>query len=104
MSTETQKVDVTRFAFGPLTFSTKGLGVFFMSEKLQERIDAMSVSDLRVANRDAWRQLRPLVRAANRECNVSRYGWNDKRDHVIDVCEVIKKATWRALARVGGAE
>lgn len=88
---------VTSFAFGPLTFNTKGLGVFCMSDKLRARIDAMPVDELHQANREAWRQLRPLVRAANRECNVSRYGWNDKRDFAIEVCEAVCKATWRAL-------
>lgn len=100
MSAQTHKMDVTNFAFGPLTFSTRGLGVFCMSDKLRERIETMPVGDLRIANREAWRQLRPLIRAANRECNVSIYGWNDRRDHAIDVCEVIKKATWRAIAGV----
>lgn len=89
--------EVTHFAFGPLTFTTKGLGVFFMSDKLRERINAMPVDDLRQANREAWRQLRPMQRAAARECNVSRYGWNDKRDFAIDVCEAVCKATWRAM-------
>ncbi len=100
-----ERVDVEcSFAFGPLTFQTKGLGVFFLSDKLQERIRAMPLDDLRKANREAWRQLRPLVRAAHRETNVSRYGWNDKRDFAIDVCEAVKKATWAALSRAGGAQ
>lgn len=98
-----QPVDVrSEFAFGPLTFATKGVGLFCMSESLRARISAMPADDLRKANREAWRQLRPLVRAANRECNVSRYGWNDKRDFAIEVCESVCKATWAALARIGG--
>lgn len=93
----------TSFVYGPLVFATRGLGVFCMSDKLRARIDAMPADELKQANREAWRQLRPLVRAANRECNVSRYGWNDKRDHVIDVHESVCKATYRALARCGSA-
>lgn len=89
------------FAFGPLAFTTNGLGVFCMSDKLRARIDAMPTDELRQANREAWRQLRPLVRAANRECNVTQYGWNDKRDFAIEVCEAVCKATWRAMR--GGA-
>lgn len=94
---------VNSFVYGPLTFTTKGLGVFCMSDKLRARIDAMPAEELKQANREAWRQLRPLVRAANRESNVSRHGWNDKRDHAIEVHESVCKSTYRALARVGGA-
>lgn len=96
-------VDVLNFTFGSLTFQTQGLGVFCVSDALRERINAMPAEHLRQANREAWKKLRSLVRAANRQCNVSVYGWNDRRDHAIDVCEQIKKATWRALDRVGGA-
>jgi hypothetical protein len=91
------------FAFGPLAFTTSGLGVFCMSDRLRERIEALPADELRKANREAWRQLRPMVRVAKRESNASRYGWNDQRDFAINVCESVCKATWRALARIGGA-
>lgn len=101
MNTTTKPGVLTRHEFGPLQFTVEGRGVFCMSDRLRDRIAAMPADDLRAANREAWRKLRPLVRQANRENNVSVYGWNDSRDQAIEVCEAVCKATWRAIQ--GGA-
>lgn len=99
MSTQTNaQASITDYTFGPLKLRIQGLGLYLGGEHLDAWIAGASESELRAANKAAWKQRRPLERAANRECNVSRYGWNDRRDAAIFVCEAVCKATWRALS------
>lgn len=85
------------YKFGPLEFSVRGLGVFVGGDKLRERISALSLAELRQANREAWRQRNASVRAANRQQNVTVHGWDDARDHHIEVCAVVCKETWKMM-------
>jgi hypothetical protein len=90
---------VTDYAFGPLKVRVQGLGVYFGGEHLRAACDRLTVADLKVANREAWRQKRSAVRVANRQSNVTVYGWNDRRDQLIDVAEVVIRETWKRIAR-----
>lgn len=87
------------YAFGPLQFSVRGLGVFVGCDKLRARIAALSPAEAKDANRAAWRQRDAAVRVANRQRNVSEYGWNDARDSLIEVCEVVCRETYKRMTR-----
>jgi hypothetical protein len=89
------------YAFGPLSLTVRGLGLYLGGEHLDRWIASASVDDLRAANKAAWKVRRPLERQGARENNVSVYGWNDRRDAAIFVCEAVCKATWRALRAAG---
>lgn len=85
------------YAFGPLQFSVRGLGVFVGCDKLRERIAALSPAELQQVNREAWRQRNSATRVANRQANVSVYGWNDARDQLIDVATEVCRETWKRM-------
>lgn len=85
------------YAFGPLQFSVRGLGVFVGCDKLRERIAALSPAELQQVNREAWRQRNSATRVANRQANVSVYGWNDARDQLIDVATQVCRETWKRM-------
>lgn len=38
-----------------------------------------------------------MTEAAKRENNVTVYGWNDRRDQLIDVAEVVCRETWMRM-------
>lgn len=86
-----------KYTFGALQFSIKGKGVFVGCDKLRARIATLSLDEAREANRAAWKQRKSAVRIANLQNNVSKYGWNDARDQLIDVCEVVCRETWRRM-------
>jgi hypothetical protein len=90
---------INTYTFGPLTVRVQGLGVYLGGKHLQAACDALSAEQLKQANREAWRQRKSAVRIANRQSNVSVYGWNDRRDQLIDVAEVVCKETWRRMQR-----
>lgn len=85
------------YTFGPLQFSVRGLGVFVGSDKLTERIAALSPAELHQANREAWRQRNSATRLVNRQNNVSVYGWNDSHDQLIEVATVVCRETWKRM-------
>lgn len=85
------------YAFGPLKFSVRGLGVFVGCDKLRERIAGLSQAELKQVNREAWRQRNSATRAANRQTNVSVYGWNDARDQLIEVATEVCRETWKRM-------
>jgi hypothetical protein len=85
------------YTFGTLQFTVRGLGVFVGCDKLRERIATMSPAELKQANREAWRQRNSATRAANRQANVSVYGWNDSRDQLIEVATVVCRETWKCM-------
>jgi hypothetical protein len=85
------------YTFGPLKFNVRGLGVFVGGDKLRERIATLSPNELHQANRDAWRQRNSATRIANRQTNVSIYGWNDARDQLIEVATVVCRETWKRM-------
>lgn len=91
---------VTDYVFGPLKVRVKGLGVYTGGEHLRAACDALSAAELKQANREAWRQRDSAVRVANRQNNVTVYGWNDRRDQLIDVAEVVCRETWRRMRQV----
>jgi hypothetical protein len=86
-----------QYAFGPLQFSVRGLGVFVGGDKLRERIDTLSPAELQQVNRDAWRQRNNATRVANRQNSVSSHGWNDARDQLIEVATVVCRETWKRM-------
>ena len=88
---------VQTYTFGPLKLAVRGLGVYLGGKHLQAACDALSREELKQVNREAWRQRRSAVRAANRENNVTVYGWNDRRDQLIDVCENVCRETWKRM-------
>ena len=90
---------VRRYTFGPLTFTVTGLGLFLGGDKLNELIAKLSSSELKQVNREAWRQRNSAVRVANRQSNVSIYGWNDARDQLIEVATVVCRETWKRMPR-----
>jgi hypothetical protein len=90
---------VRRYTFGPLTFTVTGLGLFLGCDKLNELIAKLSPAELKQANREAWRQRDSATRVANRQSNVSIYGWNDARDQLIEVAAVVCRETWKRIPR-----
>lgn len=88
-----------RYTFGPLQFGVTGLGLFTGCDKLTARIAALSPAEAKEANRAAWRQRDSAVRVANRQRNVSMYGWNDARDQHIEVCEIVCRETYKRMKR-----
>jgi hypothetical protein len=92
---------VATHTFGPLQFRTRGLGVYFVQKDgpVQRKIDALSVGELRAANRAAWAIRNRLTRFLNRVNNVTVHGWHDAEEAQLDVSTAICKATWAALQR-----
>lgn len=88
---------VQTYTFGPLKVAVQGLGVYLGGKHLQAACDALSRDELKQANREAWQQRRSATRAANRENNVTVHGWNDRRDQLIDVAEVVCRETWKRM-------
>ena len=88
---------VQTYTFGPLKVAVQGLGVYLGGRHLQAACDALNREELKQANREAWRQRRSAVRAANRENDVTRFGWNDRRDQLIDVAEIVCPETWKRI-------
>jgi hypothetical protein len=86
--------EIRSYTFGAIEFKTRGLGLFFPSVKLQERIRALSPDDLRAANKAAWKLRRTAERYMNRSHFMSDW---DSAGHDYHVAEQICKATWRAL-------
>ena len=86
-----------QYTFGPLSFGVRGLGVFVGCDKLRERIATLSQAELKQVNREAWRQRNSATRIANRQSNVSVYGWNDARDQLIDVATEVCRETWKRM-------
>lgn len=86
-----------KYSFGPLTLTVKGLGVYLGGDNLQSALDVLSSAELKQVNREAWRQRNNAVRIANRQSNVSAYGWNDRRDQLIDVANVVCRETWKRM-------
>lgn len=88
---------VQTYTFGPLKVAVQGLGVYLGGKHLQAACDALSREELKQANREAWRQRNSAVRIANRQSNVTVYGWNDRRDQLIDVAEFVCRETWKRM-------
>lgn len=86
-----------RYAFGPLEFGVVGLGVFTGHDNLRARIQLLTKEEAKQANSAAWKQRKTATRIANRQCNVSRYGWDDARDQLIEVAEVVCRETWKRI-------
>lgn len=99
MLQDSRTAEVHTHSFGPLEFKTRGLGVFFPSEKLVARIRTLSPDELREANKAAWKVRRTNERIASRYSNVTLYGWGPSEgpSHCAQVAAQICKATWRAL-------
>ena len=85
------------YVFGPLKFTVVGLGVFTGHDNLRKLIAKFSLEDLRQVNREAWRQRNIAARVANRQKNVSVYGWDDARDQHIEVAEAVCRETWKRI-------
>lgn len=100
-----QAANVQQYTFGPLKVVVQGPGVYLGGERLRAACDRLTVAELKQANKEAWRQRKSAVRVANRQRNVTVYGWNDRRDQLIDVAEVVCRETWKCIAKVtrGGA-
>jgi hypothetical protein len=90
---------ITAYTFGPIEFRTRGLGLFYATEKLQERIKALSTSDLQAANKAAWKQRRAAERQMDRYNNVTVHGCYpyDLHGHDYFVAKEICSLTWKAL-------
>lgn len=102
MTQQLKRNEINTYRFGPLTVAVRGLGVYLGGEHLKAACDALSLDDLKRVNREAWRQRRSAVRIANQQCNVSVYGWNDRRDQLIEVTEAVCRETWRRIAKSAG--
>lgn len=97
----TRLQEINSYKFGVIEFRTEGLGVFFASEKLIARIEALSPDELRAANQAAWKVRRKADRLTERYCNVSIHGHGpyDAAAHDECVARAICNATWKALKR-----
>lgn len=82
------------FKFGAIEFKTHGYGVFFASEKLKARIQALTPDELRAANKAAWKQRRAAERGMERSSCMSLW---DGQAHDYSVAKDICNLTWRVL-------
>jgi len=82
------------FKFGAIEFKTHGYGVFFASEKLKARIQALSPDELRAANKAAWKERRAAERGMERASCMSLW---DGQAHDYSVAKDICTLTWRVL-------
>ncbi len=89
------KTSIQNYTFGPLKFTVTGLGVYLGGENLQKALDRLTPEQLKQVNKDAWRQRNSATRLANSQNNVTMYGWNDKRDQIIDVATIVCRETWK---------
>lgn len=84
--------------FGAIEFRTRGAGLFFASNKLQERIRALPPDQLREANCAAWKARRKAEREVNRYAAASAsLDSYDRASHSFHVAKNICDVTWRAL-------
>lgn len=84
--------------FGVIEFRTQGAGLFFASEKLQERIRALPSDQLQEANRAAWKARRKAEREVNRYATASAsMDSYDRASHSYHVAKNICDVTWSAM-------
>jgi hypothetical protein len=90
---------INRYTFGPLSVAVLGMGVYFGGEHLDSACDALSLAELKQANREGWNQLRKANTTANRFSNVTTYGWSHCESAVQHamVAEAVCKATWKRI-------
>ena len=90
---------INRYTFGPLSVAVLGMGVYFGGEHLDSACDALSLAELKQANREGWKQLRKANTTANRVSNVTTYGcsyYESAVRHAM-VAEAVCKATWKRI-------
>ena len=85
------------YKFGCLSVTVIGKGVFIGSGELVSNIGQMSAEERKTAYNDAMKQLRGAVRIANAQSNITMYGWNDRRNQLISVAEVVCKELKRSM-------
>jgi hypothetical protein len=95
---------INRYTFGPLVVAVQGLGVYFGGEHLTRNCDALTLDELRVANREAWKQKRAAGRAAERVSNASVHGCtpHDRACQHFDVADRVIRETWKRITSGGG--
>lgn len=93
------KSQINRYVFGPLNVAVQGMGVYFGGKHLNDACDSLTPTELKQANREAWRQLRKANMTANRVSNVSIHGWAHHDSAVLHamVAEAVCKATWKRI-------
>ena len=90
---------INRYTFGPLRVAVHGMGVYLGGEHLNSACDALSLADLKQANREGWKQLRKANITANRFSNITIHGWSHAEaavQHAM-VAEAVCKATWKRI-------
>ena len=85
------------YAFGPLEFTVVGLGIFTGHDNLRKLIATLSSEEIKQVNREAWRQRNIAARVADRQRNVSVFGWDDARDQHIEIAEAVCRETWKRM-------
>lgn len=98
------QVATTNYAFGPLKVRVKGLGLYTGGDHLQSACDELSLDELRVANREAWKQKRQASRQADRVANASVHGCapHDRACQHYDVAVAVCRETWKRIIKKGG--
>lgn len=95
------------YVFDSLTLTYRTLGVPFLSEKTQERIESMSVDEATRINKAAWKQRREAASVCNRHNSFSVSGNGSVYDRMSQwemVAGLVCKATYRRMhARATGA-
>ena len=87
---------IKSYKFGHLSVTVIGHGVFIGSNELVSSIAQLSAEERKAAYKDANKQLRGAIRVANAQNNVSMYGWDDRRNQLISVAEVVCKELKRS--------
>jgi hypothetical protein len=92
---------INRYTFGQLRVAVHGMGVYLGGKHLDSACDALSLAELKQANREGWKQLRKANITANRFSNITIHGWSHAEaavQHAM-VAEAVCKATWKRIAR-----
>jgi hypothetical protein len=87
------------YKFGLLNVAVLGMGVYFGGKHLDSSCDALSLAELKQANREAWKQFRKANALANRVSNITTHGslpYESAFQHAM-VAEAVCKATWKKL-------
>lgn len=95
----TSKDTVTRYTFGPLELSIRGLGVYLGGPVLDKKVSVLEPADVVTANQAAWKLRRSSEKAMSRYSIVTLHGNGpfDKAHLDYMVSEAVCKATWRLM-------
>jgi len=90
---------VTKFNFGKVEFSVKGMGVFCPSKSFAEKFAVLDSVDLKEVNKEAWKMRRNSSRTMDAHSNISYYGHSiyDGAAFTHYVAEAVCNETWALM-------